>query len=72
MTTITIAYEVSNEKVQSIKSLVEKEQIHNANFNGEQFVIERGDFTCIDKDDAEYVKLFRKIQDIVNGYSYDD
>ncbi|SVM42915.1 hypothetical protein [Klebsiella pneumoniae] len=69
MTTITIAHEVSNDKVETIKTMVESQQIHNVNFNGEEFTIERGDFTSIDKDEAEHVKLLNKIQDIIHGYS---
>ena len=69
MTTITIAYEVSTAKLQAITNLVEEEQAHNVNFNGEEFAIERGDFTQIDKDDAEYVQLLNKIQNIILGYN---
>lgn len=69
MTTITIAYEVSTAKLQAITNMVEEEQTHNVNFNGEEFSIERGDFTQIDKDDAEYVQLLNKIQDVILGYN---
>lgn len=69
MTTITIAYEVSADKVQAIQNMVNQEQMRNANFNGETFKIERGDFTSIDKDDAEYVILLGKAQDIILGYN---
>lgn len=69
MTTIIIAYEVSNDKVETIKTMVESQQIHNVNFNGEEFTIERGDFTSIDKDEAEHIKLLNKIQDIIQGYN---
>lgn len=68
MATITIAYEVPADKAVAINKMVEHEQIHNVNFNGEMFTIERGDVTCIDKDDAEYVILLGKIQDIILGY----
>ncbi len=69
MTTITIAYDVSNDKVETIKTMLESQQIHNVNFNGEEFSIERGDFTSIDKDEAEHVKLLNKIQGIIHGYN---
>ena len=69
MTTITIAYEVSAEKFQTIAALVEEQQTHNVNFNGEEISIERGDFTQIDEDGAEYVQLLNKIQDIILGYN---
>lgn len=65
MTTISIAYEVSEEKFQQISQLVADQEISNVDFNGEDFQIERGDFTSIDKDDAEYVTLLNKINDII-------
>ncbi|SMB46742.1 hypothetical protein SPRA44_610020 [Serratia proteamaculans] len=69
MTTITIAHDVSTEKAEAIQNMVDHEQAHNVNFNGESFTIERGDFTSIDKDDAEYVILLGKVQDIIHGYN---
>ncbi|WP_456309790.1 hypothetical protein [Serratia proteamaculans] len=67
MTTITIAYEVSQEKLQQIEQLVAAEEIHNVNFNGEDFSVGRGDFTSIDKEDADYLILLSKINEIING-----
>ena len=68
MTTISIAYEVSEEKFQQIAQMVADEEIRNVNFNGEDFQLERGDFTSIDKEDAEYVALMNKINNIILGY----
>ena len=68
MTTITVAYEVSADKVEAIQKMINQEEINNINFNGEDFTVERGDFTSIDKDDAEYVILLGKVQSIINGY----
>ena len=68
MTTISIAYDVSEEKFQQIAQMVADEEIRNVNFNGEDFSIERADFTCIDKEDAEYVVLLNKINHIIRGY----
>lgn len=68
MTTISIAYDVSEEKFQQIAKMVADEEIRNVNFNGEDFSLERGDFTSIDKDDAEYVVLMKKINNIILGY----
>jgi hypothetical protein len=65
MTTISIAYEVSEEKFQQISQMVADQEIHNVNFNGEDLEVARGDFTCIDKDDAEYIVLLNKINDII-------
>lgn len=67
MTTISIAYEVPVDKFQQIEDLVSAEEIHNVNFNGEDFSVERGDFTSIDNDDAEYVILLGKINQIIVG-----
>lgn len=69
MTTITIAYEVSADKFTEIQTMVESEAIHNVNHGGETFNVVRGDFTSIDKDDAEYVVLLGKVQDIIHGYN---
>lgn len=44
---INIAYYVSDEKIQVIKSHLEYEQKYNPNYNGVEFEIERDDFTCI-------------------------
>lgn len=68
MTTITIAYEVSADKFQQIEQLVASEEIHNISFNGEEFSVERGDFTAVDKEDADYVILLAKINEIIHGY----
>ncbi|EJG2381881.1 TPA: hypothetical protein ACX3KH_005683 [Raoultella ornithinolytica] len=70
MTTITIAHEVSADKVEAIQQMLNHEEINNVNFNGENFTVERGDFTSIDSDDdAQYVVLLGKIQDIILGYN---
>lgn len=68
MTTISIAYEVSEDKFQQIEQLVAAEEVSNVNFNGEDFSVERSDFTSIEKEDAEYVILLGKINEIINGY----
>ena len=68
MTTITIAHDVSADKVEAIQQMLNHEEINNINFNGEDFAVERGDFTSIDKDDAEYVILLGKIKNIISGY----
>lgn len=70
MTAITIAYEVSDDKIKEIESLLRHEEIYNVNFNGENFTIERGDFTCIaDREDMEYIELYNKIENIISGWN---
>ncbi|WP_139155975.1 hypothetical protein [Raoultella sp. YJ] len=69
MATITISREVSDEKIEAIQGMLSQEEINNVNFNGEDFTIERGEFTSIDSDDAEYAVLLGKIQDIILGYN---
>lgn len=68
MTTISIAYEVSEEKFQQISQMVADQEIRNVNFNGEDFQIERGDFTGIDGDEYSHVELMSAIQTIIAGY----
>lgn len=67
MTTITISYDVTADKFQQIEQLIASEEINNADFNGEEFNIERGDFTCIDNEEHAYAKLLYKILDIISG-----
>lgn len=67
MTTITIAYEVSNSAFERIESLVERELTHNSVFSGAKIEIERGDFTSIDSDEYDYVSLTHKINDIITN-----
>jgi hypothetical protein len=69
MTTITIAYEVPADKFQAIQQMVSQEEVRNVNFNGEDFNVERGDFTSIDSEEAEHVVLLGKVQDIIHGYN---
>lgn len=66
MTTITVAYDVSEEKFDAIRELAEHEQKYNAGFNGDALNVERGDFTCIkNNDDLDAVILLNKVQSII-------
>lgn len=67
MTIVTIAYEVSDAAVEKIQALLDNETTYNVNFAGEIFSIERGDFTCIDAEDAEYVSLLNMIFNIIDN-----
>lgn len=69
MTTVTIAHEVPENTVNSIQQLLNEIAIHDVNWNGAVFSIERGDFTCIEGDEsAEAVKLLREIDSVIRGY----
>ncbi|MEI7177109.1 hypothetical protein [Pectobacterium carotovorum] len=65
MTTITIAYEVSEDAFAQIESMVESELTNTSFFSGARVSIERGDFTSIDSDDYDYVELLNKINSII-------
>lgn len=69
MTTITIANEVSAQAVAKIRELLDDVALRDINWNGAEFQLERGDFTCIENDDShEAALLLRKIDDIIAGY----
>ncbi|UAN48775.1 hypothetical protein KGP17_27560 (plasmid) [Serratia sp. JSRIV001] len=64
-TTITIAYDVPADKFAEVEALAEHHAIHNVNHNGEVFNVERGDFTCIDKESYNHASLLRQIFNII-------
>lgn len=68
MTTVTIEYGVSKEKIEQIKNLLEAEEKSNVNFNGEVFQIDCGDFTEIktESNDVSYIQLLNKINNIIS------
>ncbi|MTH45405.1 hypothetical protein [Intestinirhabdus alba] len=69
MTTITIANEVPAQTVAKIQAVLDDTALRDASWNGVNFQIERGDFTCIENDEsAEAVRLLHKINDIIAGY----
>jgi hypothetical protein len=69
MTTVVISYDVQDDKLKEIEVLLNDVAIRDANWNGAQFEIERGDFTCIPDDEcADAVKLLNKIEAIIFGY----
>lgn len=65
MTTITIAYDVSADKFAKIEALAEQEALYNYSHNGEVINVERGDFTCIDKESYSHASLLHKIFNII-------
>jgi hypothetical protein len=69
MTTIVIANEVQDDKIHKIEELLHDVALRDVNWNGAQFEIERGEFTCIPEDEsADAVKLLKKIESIIHGY----
>ncbi len=69
MTTIVIAHDVQDDKIHKIEELLRDVELRDVNWNGAEFEIERGDFTCIPGDEsADAVKLLNKIQEIISGY----
>lgn len=52
MTTIKVAHNVSDAAIARVEAVVEKTLNYDCNWNGASIEIERGDFTCVDCDDA--------------------
>lgn len=68
MATITISYDVPDSKAEEIESMLAETALRDVNWNGAEFVVERGDFTCIDGcDEVDGAKLLMAINDIVNA-----
>ena len=67
MTTLSIAYNVSDETVATIKSHLDDVALRNSNWNGAKFQILRDDYTSISNDDAESIILLHEIFNIING-----
>jgi hypothetical protein len=70
MATVQIAYEVSPAALARVKALLADVAVHDCNWNGADFRIERGDFTCLpDDDSADAVGLLGKIQAAIGNES---
>lgn len=68
MTTIQIAYEVSDEAVARVEALLCEVAMRDPNWNGANFQIERDEFTCIpDDESADAVILLRQIERAICG-----
>ena len=50
-TIVTISYSESDETIESVRKALEEVSMYDPNWNGTAFVIERGDYTCVDTDD---------------------
>lgn len=63
---IHIAHEVPANKFAAIQAHLNHVSLHDVNFNGVEFDIERDDFTCIPGDDSPAkVKLINQIFGII-------
>jgi hypothetical protein len=68
MTTIQIAYEVSDAAVARVEALLAEVAATNPNWNGAEFEIERDDFTCIPgSESADAVILLGQIHRAIDG-----
>lgn len=68
MTTIQIAYEVSDATVSKIEAHLASVAMRDVNWNGADFRIERDECTCIPDDDSHAaVALHHSIQRIISG-----
>lgn len=68
MTKIEIAHEVDAAALERVKALLDETARNNCNWNGADFQVVRGDFTCIpDDESAEAVKLYNAIVREIEG-----
>ena len=65
---IQIAHSESPEAVERVRELLDEIARRDVSWNGVEFAIERGDFTCIPgRDDADAVTLFNRITNVLMG-----
>lgn len=63
MTTVQISYDVNQETVDHIESMLERVAMYDPSWNGAEFKIERGESTCItDSDSYDAAGLLNQIQ----------
>lgn len=68
MTIIQIAYEETPAAVERVRTLLDGVAMINPDWNGADFQIESGDFTCIpDRDDADARYLLVCIQSVLSN-----
>jgi hypothetical protein len=67
MTTINISYDVAVDLIPEIQVMLNETALRDINWNGADFQIKRGDFTCIpDLNDGNAVSLLRRINCIIS------
>ena len=67
MTMIHIAYEVPSATLARIETHLAQVALRDVNWNGDEFRIERDDYTCIADDSAAAVSLLGQINCIISG-----
>lgn len=67
MTTITLSPDVPMSAVTKIRAYLDSEAANNPAWNGVDFRIEIGEFTCVDTHGVEACILLRGIFDIIKG-----
>jgi hypothetical protein len=76
MATITLHYDVPPKAVARVRALLDKERLTNPNWSGSEFIIERGEATCIDAtDEIAGAQLLSRVFAAIDGEdepSYDD
>lgn len=66
MTTIKIAYEVSQDKFEAVKAACDNEILKNPNFSGDVFEYERDDYTEIEgEDNLKNAELFAVVSAVL-------
>jgi len=72
-TLIQIAYEVPDETVTRIETMLHDTALRDINWNGAEFKVERDDFTCIPNDEsANAIRLLDHINQIIEESCEDD
>ena len=71
MTTIKIAYDVSDDAVARVESALNDVLLHDANWSGAEFKIERDEYTWIEGDESHNAAslLHSVIQPAISGFS---
>ena len=68
MTTVVIGSEVPEAKVAEVQAYLDSVAMRDVNWNGAEFVIERGDYTYIaDDESANAVSLLIGVREVIFG-----
>ena len=67
MTTVVISHAVSDSKVEAVLKYLDHVALRDVRWNGAEFTIERGDFTCIEYDEsADAVALLHGVLEVLS------
>lgn len=64
---ISLPYEATAAQEEAVRTLLDSEAMHNPNFNGADFKIERDEFSGINREGYDETALFYKIERILSG-----